>query len=212
MTAEDPLGKLILSVGALLPWIASLLISGDKTQAMLEWAKDNQWQAHAATILELVAVPCLLAGVLVYWLSTRTENPGLALLAAVGLTIGYVGLTADYGSQGLAFSLADDEGFDLAGLANTIDANTASQVAAKVLAFGGWLFGVLAALAALRTPAPAPSRTAALAALGLLTVPFATVVPALDPEVSSALFAAGAVLAWGGIALAPFRQRPSGSS
>jgi hypothetical protein len=207
MTAEEPLGKLILSVGALLPWIASLLISGDNTQATLEWAKDNQWQAHTATILELAAVPLLLAGVLVYWRSTRTESSNLALLAAVGLTIGYVGLTADYGSQGLAFSLADDDGVDLAGLANTIDANTASLVAAKVLAFGGWLLGVLAALAAVRSPAPAPpSRIAALAGLALLTVPFATVVPALDPEVSSTLFWAGALFAWGGLALAPFRQ------
>ena len=207
MTAEEPLGKLILSVGALLPWIASLLISGDNTQATLEWAKDNQWQAHTATILELAAVPLLLAGVLVYWRSTRTESSNLALLAAVGLTIGYVGLTADYGSQGLAFSLADDDGVDLAGLANTIDANTASLVAAKVLAFGGWLLGVLAALAAVRSPAPAPpSRIAALAGLALLTVPFATVVPALDPEVSSTLLWAGALFAWGGLALAPFRQ------
>ena len=159
MTAEEPLGKLILSVGALLPWIASLLISGGDTQATLEWARDNQWQAHAATILELVAVPFLLAGVLVYWRSTRKESSNLALLAAVGLTIGYVGL---------------------------------------------------AALVAVGSPAPAPpSRIAALAGLALLTVPFATVVPALDPEVSSTLFWAGALFAWGGLALAPFRQSRS---
>jgi hypothetical protein len=47
----------------------------------------------------------LFLGVVVYWISTRGANARLALLAALSLTVGYVGLAAQHGSQALAFSL-----------------------------------------------------------------------------------------------------------
>jgi hypothetical protein len=150
-----------------------------------------------------IGVATLLAGVLVYWLSTRDVDARLALLTAVALTVGFVGLTAQYGSQGLAFSLADDRGVDPVGLAKTLDGDAAALVAAKVLAFGGLLLGILLAVGTLLLSPPSPASKAA--ALGLLAVPFAAIVPALDPALSSALLAVGAAVAWSGFAMSRFR-------
>jgi hypothetical protein len=190
MTTEDPLGKLILFAGALLSCVSSLVIdSGDTTQATLEWVRGHDGWATFATLIDLVAVPVLLGGVVVYWISTREGNALLAVLAAVCLTIGYVGLAAQHGSQALAFSLAGDQNVDLAVLAKTIDADELPLVGESFLALGGWLVGVLLALFAL-LPAPTPAK---LAALGFLSVPFTLSTLALEPA-AYALLGAGVLL------------------
>ena len=122
MTTDGVVGKLILFVAGVLAFTSARLIqTGDNWQETLEWARKNETQAYIGTVIDLASVPFLLAGVIVYWLSTRDVRPSWALVAAASLTIGYVGLTALDGSQALAFSLADDPNVDLPGLAKTLD-------------------------------------------------------------------------------------------
>ena len=192
MSTEDALGKLILFFGAALSFLASFLIeSGDTTQATLEWVRGHDTRATIGALADLAAVPVLLGGVVVYWISTREANALLAVLAAVSLTIGYVGLAAQYGSQALAFSLAGDQSVDLTVLATTIDADELPLVSETFLAFGGWLVGILLAFFAL-LPAPTTSK---LAALGFLSVPFTASTPALEPVAGPLLGAGLLVLA-----------------
>ena len=201
MSTEGLLGKAILFVGAMLPFVATWLIdSGDTTQATLEWVRGHDIRATIATLIDLVAVPVLLGGVVVYWISTREANARLAVLAAVCLTIGYVGLAAQHGSQALAFSLAGDQNVDLTVLAKTIDADELPLFGEKFLALGGWLVGVILALFALR-PAPTTSK---FAALGFLSVPFTLSMSALEPA-AYPLLGAGILLMAIPFGLARFR-------
>lgn len=202
MSTEGALGKLILLVGAVLPSVAAGLVnSGTTTQATLEWVRENGTRAYIATLIDLAAVPFLLGGVVVYWISTREASLRFASLAGLSLTIGYVGLAAQHGSQALAFSLAGDESTELTKLAEVIDADKLALVVQRILAFGGWLVGVLLALGAMAS-APTLSK---LGALGLLSVPFTLAIPALEPEVTAALFA-GAFL----VMVIPIRRTRTG--
>jgi hypothetical protein len=190
MSTEDALGKLILFIAAVLPFVASSLIdSGETTRATLEWVRDHDARAYVGTLIDLAAVPFGLAGVVVYWISTREANAGLALLAAVFLTLGFVGLAAQHGSQALAFSLAEDQSVDSAGLAKTIDADELPLLVEKIAAFGGWLVGLLLALGTLGGSTPSK-----VAALGLLSVPFTLQIPELDPAVPGVLLTGALVL------------------
>jgi hypothetical protein len=188
MTTDDTLGKLILLAGAVLSSIAALLISGGNTNEVLEWARQHHAQAYAATIINLAAVPFLLAGVIAYWHSTQEASARLALIAAISLTVGYVGLAARYGAQGLGFTLAASLNIDLKTLAAAIDGDKLPVVIEKIAAFGGWLFGLLAALGAART-------SSSLAALALLSVPFTLQLSRVGAWLPGALFVGAAAAA-----------------
>jgi hypothetical protein len=205
MTTESPLGKIVLAMGALLPWVASLLIdSGETTPETLTWVRGHDTQAYIATVIALAAVPFLILGVLATWNSLRGVNWRLAALAAVALTIGCVGLAAQDGSQALAFSLAGDQKVDLDELAKIIDADKLPLLVAKIGEFGGWLAGLLAAVGALLL-ATSSSRLAVVSALGLLSVPFTLAIGAFAPAVPDVLLVAGLALMAAPVVLTRFR-------
>jgi hypothetical protein len=195
MSTED-LGKLILLIAGLLALLASSLIdSGDTTQATLEWVRGHDTQAYIATLIGLAAVPFYLGGVVADWLSMREVDARLALLAAVSFTVGYVGLAAIGGSQGLAYVLAADETVELKNLAATMESDKLPLLTEQVMAFGGWIGGIIGLGIGVVT-ARSSSR---LATLGLLSVPFPLALPALwsdfpADEVAGVLFLGGAAL------------------
>jgi hypothetical protein len=195
MSTEN-ISKLVLLIAGVLAFLASSLVdSGDTTQATLEWVRGHDTQAYIATLIGLAAVPFYFGGVAADWLSARDVNARLALLAAVSFTVGYVGLAAIGGSQGLAYALAADETVDLKELAATMDSDKLPFLTEQVMAFGGLIGGIIGAgIAALS--AQSSSR---LATLGLLSVPFALALPALwsdfpAEEVAGVLFVGGAAL------------------
>ena len=196
MSTEDLAGKVIAFIAGVLAVLASSLIdSGATTQATLEWVRGHDTQAAIATFIGLVAVPFYLVAVVADWLSMREANGGLALLAAVAFTFGYVGLAAMGGSQALAFALAADENVDLATLATTMESDKLPLATEQVMALGGWLVGVIGLSFAVMT-ARSSSR---LATLSLLSVPFPLALTARWPDFPAEEFAG--VLLVGGAAL-----------
>jgi hypothetical protein len=192
VTTDEPLGKLILFVAAVLAFITTLFIdAGGNWTETLEWARDNETRAYIGTLIDLASVPFLLAGVIVYWLSTRAVRPALALLASVSLTVGYVSLAALDGSQALAFSLVGDPGVDLPGLAKTLDDDWLPLVL-KATEFGGWLVGILAALGGLGI-----SPWSRVSALALLSVPFVARIPELGGAGPAVVVVAASAVLWG---------------
>jgi hypothetical protein len=195
MSTED-LGKLIALIAGVLALLASSLIdSGATTQATLEWVRGHDTLAYIATFIGLVAVPFYLGAVVADWLSMREANGGLALLAAVAFTFGYVGLAAMEGSQALAFALAADENVDLPTLATTMESDKLPLVTEQVMALGGWLVGVIG----LGITAMTARSSSRLATLGLLSVPFPLALTTRWPDFPAEEFAG--VLLFGGAAL-----------
>lgn len=185
--------ELTLLLGGILPFLASLFIeSFETTEETLAWARDHSVRAEVGTLFGLLAVPFLLGGVLVYWLLTRDASPGFAWIAAVSLTVGYVGLAATQGSQGIAFALASQSDLDLARVAEAIEANTVPKVAELLMTFGGWLFGLLAGIVAFVQSPAAPSA----AAFFFLAAP-ASFLLFDETEIGTGLWLAGsALIAW----------------
>ena len=195
MATED-YGKLLALIGGLLAILASSLIASEATtQATLEWVREHDKLAYSATLIGLAALPFYLGSVVADYLTMREANGGLALLAAGSFMVGYVGLAAMGGSQGLAYVLAADENVDLATLAATMESDTLPLITEQVMAFGGWLGGVIGLIFAGMTT----RSSSRFATLGLLSVPFSLALPVLwtdfrAEELAWALLVGGAAL------------------
>jgi amino acid transporter len=116
----------------------------------LEWIAAHPDRANVAKLFDVLAMPFLLGGVLVYVLLSRRRSPRLAYAGGILLGCGMVGLSTVQGFETLAFSLAQDGRFDLAALADRVD-NTASApaIAMLLLFLPGAFLGTLTVSAAL---------------------------------------------------------------
>jgi hypothetical protein len=116
----------------------------------LRWIADHPDRANVAKLFDVLAMPFLLGGVLVYVLLSRRRSPRLAYAGGILLGCGMVGLSMAQGFETLEFSLAQDGRFDLAALADRIDDTTSAPAIAMLLLFiPGAFLGVLTVAAAL---------------------------------------------------------------
>jgi hypothetical protein len=143
-----------LVVGATFQVVAFALIPDfDHTVDRLEWIAAHPARADVSKTFDLLAVPFLLAGVIVYVLLTRERTPRLAWASGVVLGLGMCGLMAAQGWETLEFALVTDGRFPLAPLGDVADgASTAPAAAMGVLFIVGAVVGiVLTALALWRS-------------------------------------------------------------
>jgi hypothetical protein len=143
-----------LVVGATFQVVAFALIPNfAHTVDRLEWIAAHSARADASKTFDLLAVPFLLAGVIVYVLLTRERTPRLAWASGIVLGLGMCGLMAVQGWETLEYALAADGRFRLVPLGDVVD-NIPSAPAAVmgVLFIVGALLGiVLTALALWRS-------------------------------------------------------------
>ncbi len=142
-------GTLVLGAGLQL---ASFAIepANDETIDRLRWIADNPDRANLAKLCDVLAMPFLIATVLVYVLLSRERSPRLSYAGGALLGFGLVGLTLVQGFETLQFGLAQDGRFDLTELADAIDdATIPPAIAMIVLLLVGGFFGLLTIAAAL---------------------------------------------------------------
>ena len=140
------------------------------TTDRLEWIADNEAQANLSKTFDVLAMPFLLGGVLVYVLLSRRRSPRLAYAGGILLGCGLVGLAMVNGTEVLEFALAQDGRFTIAALADVADnISTAPAIALFVLFIPGLFFGLL-----LTTVALWRSRAVPRGAVALLPVFFVT--------------------------------------
>ena len=143
-----------LVVGATFQVVAFALIPDfDNTVDRLEWIAAHSARAEVSKTFDLLAVPFLLAGVIVYVLLTRERTPRLAWASGIVLGLGLCGLMAVQGWETLEFALVTDGRFHLVPLADVADnAATAPAAAMGIMFIAGAVFGiVLTALALWRS-------------------------------------------------------------
>jgi hypothetical protein len=144
-----PLGRLAsagtLVVGATFQVVAFALIPDfDKTTERLEWIAGHSTQAQLSKLFDLLAVPFLLAGVIVYVLLARERASRLAWTGGILLWFGLCGLTAVQGLEALEYALADDGRFSLGALADVVDNLSSAPAAAMGIMFiAGAALGIL---------------------------------------------------------------------
>jgi hypothetical protein len=121
-----------------------------KTADRLQWIADNPTRAELSKLFDVLAMPFLVGGVVVYFLLSRARTPRLAWFGALVLGCGLVGLSMSQGYETLEFRLVTDGLVDLTTLAHTVDTiSTAPEIAMGVLFLAGILIGILATIAAL---------------------------------------------------------------
>jgi len=143
-----------LVVGATFQVVAFALIPDfDNTVDRLEWIAAHSARAEVSKTFDLLAVPFLLAGVIVYVLLTRERTPRLAWASGIVLGLGLCGLMAVQGWETLEFALVTDGRSHLVPLADVADnASTAPAAAMGIMFIAGAVFGiVLTALALWRS-------------------------------------------------------------
>jgi hypothetical protein len=140
-----------LVVGATFQVLAfALMPDFDKTTERLQGVADHSGQAEASKLFDLLAVPFLLAGVIVYVVLTRERAPRLAWAGGILLGFGMCGLMAAQGFEALQFALADDGRFNLEALADVVDnVSSAPVIVMAVMFIAGAALGILTISAAL---------------------------------------------------------------
>ena len=121
-----------------------------KTIDRLQWIADNPTRAELSKLFDVLAMPFLVGGVVVYLLLSRTRTPRLAWFGALVLGCGLVGLSMSQGYETLEFRLATDGLIDLTTLAHTgrQSVDRARDRDGRPL-FAGILIGILATIAGL---------------------------------------------------------------
>jgi hypothetical protein len=128
----------------------SLAPNFSKTADRLQWIADNPTRADVSKVFDVLAMPFLLASVIVYFLLARDRSTRLAWAAAIVFGLGLVGLSIAQGIEVLEFALVKDGRVDHQVLAHVVDnASTASLVVTGVMFLGGVLIGILLTMAAL---------------------------------------------------------------
>ena len=116
----------------------------------LEWIAAHPDRANVAKLFDVLAMPFLIGGVLVYVLLSRQRSPRLAYAGGILLGCGMIGLSMAQGLETLEFGLAEDGRFDLKALAHRVDnLTTAPGIAVLILFLPGALLGILTISAAL---------------------------------------------------------------
>jgi len=203
-TAADPaaspaarftrLGRLAaagtLVVGAAFQVVAFALIPDyDKTVDRLDWIAAHSAQAQASKTFDVLAVPFLLGGVIVYVLLTRDRAPRLAWTGGILLGLGMCGLMAVQGYETLEFALVLDGRFDHAALADVVDnLSIAPQVVMGIMFIVCAVLGVLVISAALWRSRAVPRGVPVVLVLFLLTD-----VPLSQPLIAHVIALAGAL-------------------
>jgi hypothetical protein len=146
----------------------------DKTVDRLRWIAAHQTRADVAKLFDVLAMPFLLGGVLVYVLLSRARSPRLAYTGGILLGCGMVGLSMAQGFETLEFSLAKDGRFDLVALADRVDTvSSPATVAMFVMFIPGALFGIFTVAAALWRSRAVPRGAAILLPVFILVDVFA---------------------------------------
>jgi hypothetical protein len=168
----------------------------------LQWIADNPTRAELSKLFDVLAMPFLVGGVVVYFLLSRTRTPRLAWFAALVLGCGLVGLSMSQGYETLEFRLTTDSLIDLKTLAHTVDnLSTAPEIAMGILFLPGILIGILATMAALWR-----SRAVPRGAVVLMLVFVVLDVPLQRPLTAHVIaLVAAAWIAWS-IVSAPQRE------
>lgn len=153
-----------LVVGATFQVLAFALIPDqDHTIDRLNWIADHPTQAEISKTFDLLAVPFLLGGAIVYVLLARERAPRLAWTGGILLGFGMCGLMAVQGLETLEFALVRDGRFDLEALADLVDnVSTAPAIAMGIMFLGGAALGILVTSAALWRSRAVPRGAAVL--------------------------------------------------
>ena len=139
------------------------------TDESVAWAAAQPGTAELTKLLDLLALPFLFAGGLVYVLLARQRSPRLAYVGGVLLGCGLVGLSAVEGYETLAVTLAGQPRTDLDGLATALDQTVgAAAIFMLLLLLGGTLVGTILLAAALWRSGVIPREIAVLVPLPLL--------------------------------------------
>ena len=158
--------------------LASHLMAGligpktDRTIDWFHWIADHPDLANLMKVFELLQLPFLFGGVLVYVLLSRQRSPRLAYAGGILLGCGCVGLSAVEGYETLAYALAQDGRFDLRALADVVDAQSSTPAIVMLLIFIPFaLFGMLTVTVALWRSGAVP-RAAVLLIPAFMVVDF----------------------------------------
>ena len=158
--------------------LASHLMAGligprtDRTIDWLHWIANYPDIAGLAKVFDLLALPFLFGTALVYVLLSRQRSPRLAYAGGILLGCGLVGLSAVEGYETLAYTLAHDGRFELATLADPVDAmSSVPAIVMLLLLVVGAFFGLLTLAVALWRSGAVP-RAAVLMILAFLVVDF----------------------------------------
>jgi hypothetical protein len=132
--------------------LASHLI-GPRTERTIDWfhwIANHPDLANLMKVFELLALPFLFGTALVYVLLSRQRSPRLAYAGGILLGCGLVGLSAVEGYETLAYTLAHDGRFELATLADVVDAmSSVPAIVMLLLLVVGAFFGLLTLAVAL---------------------------------------------------------------
>jgi hypothetical protein len=134
-----------LVLGAAFSFASHLIYAGgiptDRTIDWLHWIANYPEIAGLAKVFDLLALPFLFGTALVYVLLSRQRSPHLAYAGGVLLGCGLVGLSAVEGYETLAYMLAIDGRFELATLADPVDATSSVPAIVMLLLVLGAFFG-----------------------------------------------------------------------
>lgn len=138
--------------------------------AWLHWVADHPDLANLSMVFGLLQMPFLFGTVLVYVLLSRQRSPRLAYAGGILLGCGFVGLSAVYGYETLAYALAQDDRFDLSALADVVGAQSSTPAIVMLLIFLPFaFFGLLTSAVALWRSGAVP-RAAVLLIVAFLVV------------------------------------------
>jgi hypothetical protein len=149
------LGRLAAAATLLIGAICQVIVFAVEPQHShtvdrLEWIAAHPDRANVAKLFDVLAMPFLIGGVLVYVLLSRQRSPRLAYGGGILLGCGMIGLSMAQGVETLEFGLAEDGRFDLKALADRVDNLTiAPGIGILLLFLPGAFFGVLTVSAAL---------------------------------------------------------------
>jgi hypothetical protein len=173
----------------------------DETDERLRWIGEHTTRADISKVFDVLAMPFLLGGVLVYVLLSRRRSPRLAYAGGALLGLGMVGLSMIQGLETLEFALAGDSRFDPGALAKAVDdLSTPPAIVVGIMFLGGVLFGLLVTVAALWR-----SRAVPRGAVVLILVFIVTDIALQRPLIGHVIALVAA--AW--IATAIYAARPS---
>jgi hypothetical protein len=165
-----------LILGAAFPLASHLIYAGgiptDRTIDWLHWIANYPDIAGLAKVFDILALPFLFGAALVYVLLSRQRSPRLAYAGGILLGCGLVGLSAVEGYETLAYTLTHDGRFELATLADPVDAmSSVPAIVMLLLLVLGAFFGLLTLAVALWRSGAVP-RAAVLMMLAFLIVDF----------------------------------------
>lgn len=192
-----------LVAGALCQVVAfSLAPNFSHTTDRLQWIADNPTRADVSKIFDVLAMPFLLGGVVVYLLLARERTPRLAWTGALILGVGMVGLSVAQGIEVLEFALVRDGRFDQKALAHVVDnVSTGALAVTGVLFLVGVLIGILLTIAALwRSRAVPRGAPVLMLVFVVLDVPLQRPLTAHIVALGAAMWIAWSVLAAGEVA------------